>query len=578
VAPILLILGTDAVTAARPATAVQLMHACLAVGFDGVYPLSWGDELVAAEAMRQVDAAGACTVVACTCPRVRTLIERTSLPESFATAVTVAPPVAAARYLRRAYFGGELTIAYAGGCPSGADPEIDIRYTPDALFDLLRERAVDTESQPLLFDSMLPPDRRRWCSLPGGLPTPDALARLDPPRAARTVPVEELVALAPDRSTTPMVVDLAPAAGCVCTGHRDAVLATEPPRAMSPVVDGRIVDLRDVAPVWRITPPRATVVVQPEPPAPRPSRYVAPELTRVTPPRPAVVVEREESVVQFVEVTVDELRARASTAAAPTAAAPAAAAPPGEPDSPPAPAAVPNDSPAEPAPVATAASAPVEGGGYWRPRSTRPPAVGREAPPARVRRAVPYAVLAVALLLGLWGAREALSRMTARTAPTPAIAADSAPPRPVDSVAGSLPLTPRADSAAVHDTATADTTSPPADTTRRPDSTATPAAPSIPASDARPRPRTVAPPTSPPAIPRPTPRPSSDTQPRRPVARIIVEPAPPTPSFTRGARGVILSDSAAVCDTLALSAPSFDKRCPLERVRRSRKTSALQEP
>ena len=42
--PSVLILGTDAVLAAGPATPVQLVHACRAAGYDAVIPASWGDE------------------------------------------------------------------------------------------------------------------------------------------------------------------------------------------------------------------------------------------------------------------------------------------------------------------------------------------------------------------------------------------------------------------------------------------------------------------------------------------------------------------------------------------------------
>jgi hypothetical protein len=43
--PSLVILGTDAVLAAAPATPVQLAHACLAAGYGAAVPASWGDEL-----------------------------------------------------------------------------------------------------------------------------------------------------------------------------------------------------------------------------------------------------------------------------------------------------------------------------------------------------------------------------------------------------------------------------------------------------------------------------------------------------------------------------------------------------
>src|SRR6185295_15572653 len=67
--PSLLVLGTDTVLAAAPATPVQLAHACLASGFQAVIPASWGDELIAARALerlRDIDAPR----VQCSCPHV----------------------------------------------------------------------------------------------------------------------------------------------------------------------------------------------------------------------------------------------------------------------------------------------------------------------------------------------------------------------------------------------------------------------------------------------------------------------------------------------------------------------------
>src|SRR6185436_19392880 len=48
----IVILGTDALLAALPATPVQLAHACLRAGFANVVPASWGDELIASAVLR----------------------------------------------------------------------------------------------------------------------------------------------------------------------------------------------------------------------------------------------------------------------------------------------------------------------------------------------------------------------------------------------------------------------------------------------------------------------------------------------------------------------------------------------
>src|SRR5205814_701446 len=48
----IVILGTDALLAAAPATPVQLAHACLRGGYTNVIPASWGDELIASAVIR----------------------------------------------------------------------------------------------------------------------------------------------------------------------------------------------------------------------------------------------------------------------------------------------------------------------------------------------------------------------------------------------------------------------------------------------------------------------------------------------------------------------------------------------
>ena len=94
----------------------------------------------------------------------------------------------------------------------------------------------------------MPPDRRRFYSEPGGIPTQLALNQL-----ARPVELIELSTrdfavelaqhlLSPSRT----LIDVAPALGCTCSGAvtedgarlaRARVRGLEPPRALSPVVD-----------------------------------------------------------------------------------------------------------------------------------------------------------------------------------------------------------------------------------------------------------------------------------------------------------------------------------------------------
>ena len=47
--------------------------------------------------------------------------------------------------------------------------------TPDALIAMLAERDILVEDQPHVFESVIPPDRRRFRSQPGGVPTAEAL-------------------------------------------------------------------------------------------------------------------------------------------------------------------------------------------------------------------------------------------------------------------------------------------------------------------------------------------------------------------------------------------------------------------
>src|SRR5438552_17782371 len=64
----LVILGTDAVRAAHPATSVQLAQACQRAGFSAAIPASWGDELVALAVMRRLADATDNALVQCSCP------------------------------------------------------------------------------------------------------------------------------------------------------------------------------------------------------------------------------------------------------------------------------------------------------------------------------------------------------------------------------------------------------------------------------------------------------------------------------------------------------------------------------
>jgi hypothetical protein len=246
--PSVAIVGTDAVLAAAPATPVQLAHACLRRGFSVAVPASWGDELVAAETVRQLATRPRGPAVMCVCPFARARLLGSGPDLAPFLVSLVSPPVAAARYLRAAYGGHRVHITYIGACPGAEDPSIDERLTPDAFIADLAEHGIALSEQPLVFDSIVPPDRRRWCSLPGGVPNTDALSGEPDGRV--------LVEMGSDDVTTDLaqhilarehlLFDLAPGLGCACSGAigivsadraRAAVAAVEPPRALSAVID-----------------------------------------------------------------------------------------------------------------------------------------------------------------------------------------------------------------------------------------------------------------------------------------------------------------------------------------------------
>ena len=253
--PSIVVLGADALLAALPATPIQLAHACALAGYQHVVPASWGDELIALASLRALRDHAHMPAIQCSCPYVahRLLAVGTDLRPFLLS--LVAPPVVLARYLRAAYAPRKLRITYVGRCPGAGDEAIDARLTPDELLAIFRDRHIVVEDQPQVFDSVLPPDRRRYRSQPGGLPTPEMLWSADATGGvARSVvelygdelPVELAQHLLAGK---PVLIDVAPKLGCVCSGAtadttpveaRARVAALEPPRASSPVIDETI--------------------------------------------------------------------------------------------------------------------------------------------------------------------------------------------------------------------------------------------------------------------------------------------------------------------------------------------------
>jgi hypothetical protein len=173
----------------------------------------------------------------------------------------VAPPVATARYLRRAYGDRRVHITFVGACPSAGDSAIDAWLTPLELLERFGANAIDLARQPQLFESVLPPDRRRHLSQPGGMPTSERAAAL--PRPRQVVEIDDTDVMASIRrhlmSGVRTLVDVAPRLGCACSGAmpgvssaeaRLAVTMLEPPRSPRPVM----VDPVGLALVRRVPP------------------------------------------------------------------------------------------------------------------------------------------------------------------------------------------------------------------------------------------------------------------------------------------------------------------------------------
>lgn len=244
----IVILGTDAVLAALPATAVQLAHACIAAGFINVIPASWGDELIAAATLRRLPEFGDRPVIHCSCPIVAHRLLSVSGDLRPVLLPLVPPPVALARYVRALAQPNRARVTYVGSCPGAIDESIDIRMTPEALLSLLEERHIDLDEQPRVFESFVPADRRRFRSQPGGLPTADALWSDHGSRSLVEIEGNDIAAEVAQHilGGRNVLVDAAVRLGCVCSGAaagqpaKDArafLASLEPPRAAAPVVD-----------------------------------------------------------------------------------------------------------------------------------------------------------------------------------------------------------------------------------------------------------------------------------------------------------------------------------------------------
>jgi hypothetical protein len=246
VSPVI-ILGADTVLAAQPASPVQLVHACQALGFELAAPASWGDELIAEGCLDRLGTYEHPAAIMCSCPHVTDRLTRSSTLLEPYTMTFVSPPVATARYLRAAFSGQPLHITYAGACPGADDPAIDARLLPAELFAALGEAGIDVGAQPQCFDALVPLDRRRFYSLPGGAPSRDQVEHLARRTLVELHGDDVVIELSQHLiEKAPVLLDVASSLGCACAGAgaagsngsaRAMLLALEPPRARRAVLD-----------------------------------------------------------------------------------------------------------------------------------------------------------------------------------------------------------------------------------------------------------------------------------------------------------------------------------------------------
>src|SRR5262245_52925892 len=215
-------------------------------GFAHVVPASWGDELIAGAMLHRLQRFGNGPAIQCSCPIVAHRLLTVGGDLRPVMVPLVAPPVAIARYVRAIARPARARITYVGVCPGAVDEAIDIRMSPEAFAAMLAERDIVVEAQPRDFESIVPPDRRRYHSQPGGLPTTEALWSTQKSRTLVEIEGDDFVTEIVQHllSGKNILIDASTRLGCVCSGAVDAgrqsraqVTALEPPRATSAVLE-----------------------------------------------------------------------------------------------------------------------------------------------------------------------------------------------------------------------------------------------------------------------------------------------------------------------------------------------------
>jgi diguanylate cyclase (GGDEF)-like protein len=208
-----------------------------------------GDELVAREYLSLWAEDDWGTMIRSTCPVIVETI-RVQYPELIPYLAPVATPIAAeARYLKRLY-GAAAPVVYAGVCITEGGPDVDAAITFVDLVGLLARRGVTVDQQEPYF-SRVPEERRRYWSTAGGLPLEVLMEETHASRRFRKVRgLGALDAIARAVAVDHIdlgFVDILPCEGCLdhpllgpkeeLFRRREIVGATEPARALGPVVD-----------------------------------------------------------------------------------------------------------------------------------------------------------------------------------------------------------------------------------------------------------------------------------------------------------------------------------------------------